>query len=235
MANRCFTVRKNDPKERSLDVSRYRRPTIEGPPDHFSYSLSTHSGNKDKKKQLSWMSRGKVLRKSPGSTVFEDGVEDREQLAHAGHQGHLLRFAGRQKTLVEFLHYPVATRGDQGAHIQRRSDLGPPTPHATLAAQGARVALEWSDPNQGGHSLVPERAQLGHSGQQGAGHYRTHSGHAPQERLVLAQGWAAFDGRLQVALCAGELLLEPPYVGLDAFGHRLGCRGEAVVLGGYHP
>ena len=26
---------------------------------------------------------------------------------------------------------------------------------------------------------------------------------------------------LQIALCAGELHLEPPYVGLDALGHRL--------------
>jgi hypothetical protein len=97
--------------------------------------------------------------------VFEDSVEDREQLAHAGHQGNLLGFAGRQKTLVEFLHYRVATRGDQGAHVQRSSDLGSTSPHATMAAQGARVAVERSDPNQGGHSLVRERAQLGHSSQ----------------------------------------------------------------------
>src|SRR5215216_1123265 len=48
-----------------------------------------------KKKQLSWMSRGKVVRRPPRGAVFEDGVEDREQLAHAGYQSHLLRFAGR--------------------------------------------------------------------------------------------------------------------------------------------
>src|SRR5215216_1140195 len=51
--------------------------------------------NKGMKKQLSWMSRGRVVRRPPGSTVFEDRIEDREQLAHAGHQGYLLRFAGR--------------------------------------------------------------------------------------------------------------------------------------------
>src|SRR5215211_1190077 len=103
--------------------------------------------NKGKRKQLSWMSRGKVLRRPPRGAVFEDGIEDREQLTHAGHQCHLLRFAGRQKTLVEFLHYRVATRGDQGAHIQCPSDLGSTSPHATMAAQGARVAVEWSDPH----------------------------------------------------------------------------------------
>src|SRR3954451_7166652 len=78
------------------------------------------------------MSRGKIVRNPPRSTVFEDGVEDREQLAHAGHQGHLLRFAGRYKTLVEFLHDRVAARAAQRAHVQQgRSDVDPPSPHAT--------------------------------------------------------------------------------------------------------
>src|SRR5829696_1476718 len=148
--------------------------------------------NKDKK-QLSWMSRGKVLRRPPRGAVFEDSVEDRQELAHAGYQSHLLRFAGRQKTLVEFLHYRVATRGDQGAHIQRGSDLGSTSPHATMAAQSARVAVERSEPHQGGHSLVRERAQLGHSGQQGPSQHRAHSWHAAQQRLVLAKGWPALD------------------------------------------
>lgn len=66
--------------------------------------------------------------------MFEDGVEDRKQLAHAGHQSHLLRFAGRNQTLVEFLYDRVAARGDQGTHVQCPSDLGPPSPHATMAA-----------------------------------------------------------------------------------------------------
>jgi len=32
--------------------------------------------NKGRKKQLSWMSRGKLLRRPPRGTVFEDNVED---------------------------------------------------------------------------------------------------------------------------------------------------------------
>src|SRR5215217_8044639 len=90
------------------------------------------------------MSRGKVLSRPPRGAVFEDGIEDREQLTHAGHQCHLLRFAGRQKTLVEFLHYRVATRGDQGAHIQRPSDLGSTSPHATMAVSRSRSVRESS-------------------------------------------------------------------------------------------
>src|SRR5918994_6675817 len=72
--------------------------------------------------------------------------------------------------------------------------------------------------------------------EQGGGQNRAYPGHASQEeRLVLAQGGAALDRRLQIALGAGELLLKPPYVGLDALGHSLGRQGQAVVLCGEHP
>src|SRR3954454_11664057 len=89
--------------------------------------------NKGKEKQLSWMSRGKMVRNPPRSAVFEDGVENREQLAHTGHQSHLLRLARRQETLVELPYDGIVAGGDQGAHVQRGSDLGPPSPHATMA------------------------------------------------------------------------------------------------------
>src|SRR5215210_2044819 len=99
--------------------------------DLFALAVNAFVNKGKKRRKLSWMSSRKKVRRLPGSTVFEDGVEDREQLAHAGHQSHLLRFAGRQKTLVEFLYDRVAARVDQGAHVQCRSDVGPPSPHAT--------------------------------------------------------------------------------------------------------
>jgi hypothetical protein len=39
--------------------------------------------NKGKRKELSWMSRGKAVRRSPRGAVFDDGIEDRAQRAHA--------------------------------------------------------------------------------------------------------------------------------------------------------
>jgi len=57
-----------------------------------------NKGKKMRRKQLSWMSSGKVVRRPPRGTVFEDGVEDREQFSHASHQSHLLRFAVRNQT-----------------------------------------------------------------------------------------------------------------------------------------
>src|SRR4051795_8578320 len=89
-------------------------------------SLPRTSVYKGKRKQLSWMSRGKMVRNPPRSAVFEDGVENREQLAHTGHQSHLLRLARRQETLVELPYDGIVAGGDQGTHVQRGSDLGPP-------------------------------------------------------------------------------------------------------------
>ena len=54
--------------------------------------------NKGAKKQLSWMSRGKIGRRPPRSAVFEDGIEDRQQLAHA------------QATNATFFGLPAAKR-----------------------------------------------------------------------------------------------------------------------------
>ena len=72
--------------------------------------------------------------KPPSSAVFEDRVEDDQQLAHAGYQRHLLRFAGHQESLVEFPYDRVASGSHQGTHVQRRSDLRPASPDATTPA-----------------------------------------------------------------------------------------------------
>jgi hypothetical protein len=73
--------------------------------------------------------------------MFEYGVDDREQLTHAGHQSYLLWFASRQETLVEFPHYRVAACGDQSTHVQCRSNLSSTTPNTTTTTEGARVTV----------------------------------------------------------------------------------------------
>src|SRR5215207_7858920 len=93
----CRRKGRDDPRystvsEQSLD---HGAVGLSRPHSRF-YGHAQHT--RGKKKQLSWMSRGKVLRRSPGNTVFEDGVEDREQLAHA------------QATNATFFGLPAAKR-----------------------------------------------------------------------------------------------------------------------------
>ena len=73
--------------------------------------------------------------------MSENSVEDRKQLAHAGYQSHLLRFASRQEALVELPHHRVAACGDQSTHVKRSSDVGSATPYATTTTESARIAV----------------------------------------------------------------------------------------------
>ncbi len=62
--------------------------------------------------------------------MFEDRIEDDQQLAHAGDQGHLLRFAGGAQALIEGPDDRIEAGGDEGPHVQQSppgftSDFGP--------------------------------------------------------------------------------------------------------------
>src|SRR5215207_5392546 len=77
----------------------------------------------------------------PGGAVPEHSVEDDEQLAHAGHQRHLLGFTGAYQPLVERLYSRVAAGGHQGTHVQRRPHPWPTAPDGALASKDARVTV----------------------------------------------------------------------------------------------
>jgi hypothetical protein len=70
------------------------------------------------------MSREDRVMSHPGCSVFEHGVEDGEQLPHAGYQGHLLGLAGRQQALIESPDYRVVAAGHQRCHVEGGPDGG---------------------------------------------------------------------------------------------------------------
>src|SRR5215211_4042764 len=88
---------------------------------HICRAVKTQA--KGKKKQLSWMSRGKVLRRSAGSTLFEDGVEDDQHLAHTSHQSYLPGLAGTKEPLVELLDLCGLWRVASSAPMYNNADL----------------------------------------------------------------------------------------------------------------
>src|SRR5215207_6089688 len=116
-------------------------------------------------KQLSLKSRAQGMWRPPGGAVPEHSVEDDEQLAHAGHQRHLLGFTGAYQPLVERLYSRVAARGHQGTHVQRRPHPRPAAPDGALASKDARVTVQGSDAHESGQLLVLKRAKLRQLGQ----------------------------------------------------------------------
>jgi len=97
----------------------------------------------------------------PRGSVLQHGVQDGQELPHARGQGDLLRFArGTEAGIERPNDRIVASRGQRG-HVQGRSDLGPPAPHAAPAPQGPAVPVEGSDPDQGGDLLAGQGPQFG--------------------------------------------------------------------------
>src|SRR5688500_6289327 len=62
--------------------------------------------------------------------VAQHGVEDGEELAHAGGESDFLQFASLQHLLVLSLDHRVVACGNEGRHIENTADL--PTPGALL-------------------------------------------------------------------------------------------------------
>ena len=174
------------------------------------------------------------MRTPPDSTIPHQSIENREQLPHARHQSHLLRFAGGKEPLVELLDGGIVAASDQSSHVEGRPHRSPATPHLPLAAALPGITVEGSDPHQGTKALVGELAQFGQLGEQSARKHRTDAGNTPEKGLVLLEGDAPLDGFIEIAVGAGEFFLEPSHVCSDALLERLGSHLETVVLGDEH-
>ena len=97
---------------------------------------------------------------TPGRARFEHGVKYDEQLTHAGSEGHLLRLAGRQESLVEVPDDGVEPAGNHCSHVQKCTEPRPTTLDLSPTSQRAAVAVEGSHANQSGDLTTVQRAQL---------------------------------------------------------------------------
>ena len=68
--------------------------------------------------------------------MLDHGVEDDEQLAHAGCEGQLLRLASGQQPLVEVPDNGIEAGGCQGSHIEGGADPGASAPYGTFTPRG---------------------------------------------------------------------------------------------------
>ena len=64
----------------------------------------------------------------PGFIVPGDGVEDQDELVHAGDHGNLVGFAGGSKSLIKSLDDGVVRAGAERRHIKRLAYAGTAAP-----------------------------------------------------------------------------------------------------------
>ena len=166
--------------------------------------------------------------------IAQHGVEDRQKLTHARHEGDLGDLAGLSQSGIKPLQNRVVTHRREGGQIQHVTNGRTSTPHAPSPAQGAAVTIEWRDADQGGDLLAVELAQFGQTGDQGQ------DGDVP-EPLDLAQqfglglpGGGGFHRLAQALLGGLQALLQPVDVGLDCLLYTSDAADErsSVDLGG---
>src|SRR5262245_53350273 len=155
----------------------------------------------------------------PGLAIADDGVEDGQQLPHAGYESELAGLAGGEEPLVEGTQHGIEAAGCQGSHIEHLAHGGAATPNDPLSAKRAAVAGMRRDADQRGNLFSIQSAKFGQFGQGGkAGH----SSYARDTAKQVVLGPP--DGTLPNAFCkasldALDLALEPAHMSLDPAAH----------------
>ena len=117
----------------------------------------------------------------PRQAMLEHGVEDDEQLAHAGREGHLLRLTSGHEPPVEDLDNRIEPAGYQRRHVQCGSDPTASSPDGASAMQRAAVSVEGRRTDQGGDLPPVQGAQFGQVREKGEGELLPHAGHRAQK------------------------------------------------------
>src|SRR5215475_4472662 len=81
----------------------------------------------------------------PRSVASNHGVHDGQQLAHAGHDHHLGRFAGSLEALGQGLDHRIAALGADCGHVQYAAHIGTTAPDVALPAVFPAVIVQRCD------------------------------------------------------------------------------------------
>ena len=170
----------------------------------------------------------------PPLVVFQHGVEDREQLPHAGGGRDLEWLAGGAQALVEDPQHRIVLATDERGHVAHGAHRGTAAPDHAFAAHRAAIAIHRCDTDESRDLMAGEVAELGQGRQQREHGDRPDARHAAQQiRLRLVER-ARCHGVLQIAVHIGEPFLEPADVLGEIALHRAAGEAEAILLGGEH-
>ena len=171
----------------------------------------------------------------PRLFVSEDGVEDGDELAHAGDDGDLCGFAGGTQTLVGLEEGELAAEGDKYAHEQRRADGLSAPGNLTSSPKDAAVPVERGKSGKRCNLFAAERAEFGHFGHQYAGDLGTDARYAGEQILLLAPSRGAAHHLVDIGLDFGELLLKQSQMPIECLdevsAHELAA---TIAFGGHH-
>lgn len=163
--------------------------------------------------------------------MFDHGIENSEQLAHASDQGDFEQFAVSFEPFVKGSNHGIASGGDQGGHVKSAAHRGSTTPDGAPAFEGATVAIEGGDASESGNLSTIESPELRQFSEQCSAGDRTDALNTAQQIFVLFPDRILLDGSVEVSVGALEILFQPSDVSMDAFSDGLGGHLQPVFLG----
>ena len=128
------------------------------------------------------------------------GVQDREQLAHAGDERDLLRLAGRDESTIEGANDDVASSGDKRPHVEYGADRRAAAPDHAFASTCAAVAGERRHAHERRDLFAIESPQLGKVRQQGATQDGTDAWCGAEQMFFRPPDRAPLDGVIEITI-----------------------------------
>jgi hypothetical protein len=166
--------------------------------------------------------------------MFDHRVQDDQELAPAGCEGHFSGLARRAKRVVKGLDDGVIPAGRQSRHIEGSPHPGPPTPDGPLAPEAATVSIERSDAHQRGNLVAAQSAQFRKVGQQGDGHHPADPWDAAQQVVLFSPEGTLPQGAFQVIIQISQFLLQPADMVLNPPMYGFSRGPQLILLGSKH-
>ena len=164
----------------------------------------------------------------PRLLVRAPGIQNRQELAHAGRQRTLLGFARGAPALGKGFEHRLRADGHEGTHGQGSPPRRAPTPGRAGPPQRATVPMERSAADQGSAALAASRAQLREGEPQRPCTHRPHARDTAGPGRALAPDGARPPRGVHVVLQRRHALLEPGHRGQPFQYEHLCARSFAV-------
>jgi len=166
----------------------------------------------------------------PAGFTPHHGIEDDEDLAHAGSPGHLVGLSGPQEPLIELSDDGIAAGGRHGAHVEHRTDVASSAPDLALSLVGTAVAVQRGNAHQGGDLAAVQGAEFRQSGDHRRGRDGAHAGEALEDLVLFAPQGAFADELAEVPVDGCQALFEDLDELLDVGTDPLGGADQTVLL-----
>jgi hypothetical protein len=132
--------------------------------------------------------------------MLEHGINDGEELAHAGDERDLLGLPCSAQADVEVADGGIKSRGNDRSHIERRPHMCSSTQDRATATKRSTIAIERGDADQRRDLFMCQRAEFRQMGQQRCGQDGADTGDAAQQLILLTPHWTLLNGIGQIGI-----------------------------------